>query len=288
MRDHLLDGAPLLDERERALVADSLHSGNIVRGVANERQIIDHALRRNAESFVGIFHPIPLLGRAARGTVPGIEHPHARTNELEEIFVAGDDAHLERGRDTLWREGCNYIVGLEAVQLECRDAIAAEQLMHALDAGVEIVLLFVWQCDSIGLVECEHLLSPRGTGIVHPAEILWLVFLNEAPKELTHTLRHPGVLAARIAERRTAAERVERTVDEGVAVDQINAGASRCATHGKEPSEDRGGPPPQRQRAPRARCRRPAAMGVQRLRPPRQAQSPHRAMRVSARALRRQ
>ena len=196
--EHGLDRAPLLDERERALVTDAFHARHVVRGVADEREVVHDALRRDAQSLVRVLETVPLLGGASRRAVPGIQHPHALVDELQQILVAGDDADLEACRNALWAKRGDDVVGLEAVELQRRDLVAGEQLLHALDARIEVLLLLVRQCDAIGLVRLEEHVATGGAGIIHPADVLRLVLLEKAPEKLADALGHARVLAARV------------------------------------------------------------------------------------------
>ena len=219
--EHRLDRAPLLHQRERALLADALHARDIVGLVADECEIVDDPLGRHAETFLHVLDAVPLLRRATRWPVPWVQHPHAGAHELQQVLVTGDDAHLVAEADTLNGERRNDVIGLESVERERGNAIAAEDLFDTLDPGVEILLLHVGQRDAVRLVRLEQRFASRRTRVIDPHEMIGLVLLDQPFEKITDALRHAGVLATRVAQRRAAAECMKRAIDEGVAVDQV-------------------------------------------------------------------
>ena len=155
MREHLLHRAPLCDQRERALVTDAAHTGHVVGGIANEREIVDDALWRDTKPLVGILAAVPLLGGAPGWAVPRIEHPDLGADELDQVLVARHDADLEPLCRALLGERRDHVVRLEAVEREGRDTIRGEQLPHAFKTGVEVLLFLGRQRDAIRLVRRE-------------------------------------------------------------------------------------------------------------------------------------
>ena len=111
----------LLDQRERTLGTDPLHAGHVVRGVADEREVVHHTIGRHAEAFVRVLLAVPFLDRAPGRPVPGIQDPDPRPDELQQILVARDDADLELPRGPLQRQRRDDVVGLEPLELDRRD-----------------------------------------------------------------------------------------------------------------------------------------------------------------------
>jgi len=77
-----------LEQLDRGLVANALHAGNVVGGVADEREIVDDALGRYAEPLarIGLIHPLLLHGRLP--TTARVEERDAVADQLIEILVA--------------------------------------------------------------------------------------------------------------------------------------------------------------------------------------------------------
>ena len=71
MRQDVLEIAIVGDELEGALVADPLHAGHVIRGVADQGQEIGDAIRRHAQTLgrVRLDHPAHFID--GRGDRPG-------------------------------------------------------------------------------------------------------------------------------------------------------------------------------------------------------------------------
>jgi hypothetical protein len=121
----LLDGAELLHQSRRRLVADSRHAGKVVGRVAFQRDEVAELGRRQAE---------PLLHRLL--VVPGDvgdplaveQHAHVGTHELEHVAISRHDHRLEALLDGAPRERGDHVVGLVVGHLEDRDAERVEHL----------------------------------------------------------------------------------------------------------------------------------------------------------------
>jgi hypothetical protein len=122
-----LDGAELLDELDRALVADAGSAGDVVDGVTTERHDVDDTLGKDTEGGLdagGIEDEI-VLCRVEDGDVFG--------DELHHVLVGGDDVDVVAEGGELVRERADDVVGLEAFVVEDRDA---EGLEGAADVGL--------------------------------------------------------------------------------------------------------------------------------------------------------
>ena len=127
MREHLLDGAPLLDEREGALVADPLHARDVVRAVAHDRQHVDHVGRIGAELLAHRSEALD-LGRLAG--LEDVVELHALADELQEVLVAGDEEDLVAEALALLRQRADHVVGFDPRHLVERHAVGLD---HAPD-----------------------------------------------------------------------------------------------------------------------------------------------------------
>jgi hypothetical protein len=87
-REHVLEIAEGLDERDGGLLADAGDAGNVVDRVAHQRHDIDDAIGRHTE-----------LGLDGSGIRPAIAHRVPQLNvgadELHQVLVAGDDDDIE-------------------------------------------------------------------------------------------------------------------------------------------------------------------------------------------------
>ena len=114
------DGAELLDDRDGALVADAGSAGDVVDGVAFEREQVGHLRGRHA-------HELLHLGGVVPGVVlGGVEHGDVLVDELEHVLVAGDDDYVEALRLGAAGDGADDVVGLEAGVAQDGDAHGVE------------------------------------------------------------------------------------------------------------------------------------------------------------------
>ncbi len=95
VREDLLERAETLDQLYGRLRSDAAHPGDIVRGVADQRQVVGDALGRHAKSVGGV-RLIDELGRdGRRAAAPGVEQGDSVADELVEVLVPRHDHRLE-------------------------------------------------------------------------------------------------------------------------------------------------------------------------------------------------
>ena len=117
--EHCLERAELLQELRRGLVADAGDAGDVVRGVALEADQVGDQLGRNAVALDHAVRVIDLrVGHAARGR----HHAGAVADELVDVAVARDDHHGPPPLLCLRRERGDHVVGLEALDVDVREA----------------------------------------------------------------------------------------------------------------------------------------------------------------------
>jgi hypothetical protein len=117
-----LQVAPLADQLRRTLLPDALHSRNVVARVAHQRAQVENALRRHAEALLH-------LGWTETAVLHAVEERDPLADQLHQVLVRGDDRHPGLGRRLL-HQGCDDVVGLEARDLEDRDAVGLHQLAN--------------------------------------------------------------------------------------------------------------------------------------------------------------
>ena len=97
------------DQIARALLADAGHALDVVDGVAHQREHVHDLRRRDAEFLLDARGVVP------RAFVARVVDADAVADELEEVFVAGDDRDLRcPAAAALRRERADHVVGLEA------------------------------------------------------------------------------------------------------------------------------------------------------------------------------
>jgi hypothetical protein len=129
--------AELRDERLGGLVADSGHTGDVVRGVANERLVVRHALRREAvalEDGGGV-----VLADIAKAPNARQHDLDVVPNQLQQVGVAGDDDHFVALVSEAAGERANDIVGLISLALLDGDVERVDQLANARDLRPKVL-----------------------------------------------------------------------------------------------------------------------------------------------------
>src|SRR5918994_608414 len=123
--EELLDGAEVLHELRRRLVADARDAGDVVGGIALQGDEVAVFLRRKPVAGGHRFNVVP----ADVGDALDIEH-HADpgANHLEEIAIGGDDRGVDPLVDRLECERRDNVVSLVPFDAEDRDAGRLEDL----------------------------------------------------------------------------------------------------------------------------------------------------------------
>ena len=168
-----------LEELHRGLVPDALHARDVVRGVADQGEVIHHPLRRDAQALVRIRLIDPLFLDRRLAAASRIEERNTRTDQLIEILVARDDDGLEVTFCRPIGEGGNHIVGLIAGERDDGNMESVENLADALERAVEVLLQLLTQLLARRLVLGVLLLPERNTAIVHPADVFGMVVVVE-------------------------------------------------------------------------------------------------------------
>ena len=207
------------EQLERGLLADAFDSRDVVGAVPHEGEVVHDALGRHAQPLAGVARIHPLLFDGRGTAAPRVEQDDARTDELIEVFVAGDDHGLEPAVRRRGGERADHVVGLIAVHADHRHAERVEDFFDALDGALEILLQLFVELLPGRLVLGIDLLAKRDTDVVDPAEVGGTVFLVEAQQEVGRAPGGGGVLPARGGER-AGDHREKSAVDERVAVDE--------------------------------------------------------------------
>ncbi len=84
VREQVLERSVLGDQLRGALLADPLHAGNVVGGIADQRAQVEHARGRNAEALLH-------LRRAVAASLHGVDQLDALRDELHQVLVGRQD-----------------------------------------------------------------------------------------------------------------------------------------------------------------------------------------------------
>src|SRR5207237_5217520 len=102
--------------RRNFLSGQRSRARDVVAGIAGERQPVDHLRRRDTQDllYLGLVtHGLDVV-RATRR----LQHPDSLADQLEHVFVAGDDQDLHAFFGALLRQRADDVVRLEAFFLD--------------------------------------------------------------------------------------------------------------------------------------------------------------------------
>ncbi len=184
--ENVLERSIRRDQLACRLVADAFHTRNVVGRIADHREIVGDVMRRDAQPLVGVLQPDPLLLDTRRAAAPRIEKPHAGTHELVEVLVARDDDDVHAGVDALSGKRADHVIGFISIECEHAHVECGQQFFDALHAAIEIRLQLFAELLARGLVGGILLVSEGQSGIVHPADVLGPMRVDEALEKIDH------------------------------------------------------------------------------------------------------
>ena len=197
VRHERVERAVLLQPLGRSLGADAGDAGDVVGGVADEREVIDDALRRHAELPD---HRVAVVDRVGHG----VDEFHRPVHELRQILVAGGDERVQAGGGRLGGERTDDVVGLDALDLQQRQAHGAHDGVQRLDLAGELVR----HRRAVRLVVGEQVVAEGlAAGIEHHGDAGGIVFGQQLAQHIDHAVDGAGRLAARVGEPRQGVER---------------------------------------------------------------------------------
>ena len=157
-RRHLVDSVvegveatELADEPGGGLLADSGNARDVVGRVALQRLEVDHLVRPQVVALPDL---VDVVDHRVLDALPRGHQADARGHDLEHVQVACDDRRVEVERLRLHRQRADHVVGLEARELDRRDAhrlddpadlreLVAEVVGHALAGRLVFRVLLV-------------------------------------------------------------------------------------------------------------------------------------------------
>jgi hypothetical protein len=121
-----------------SLLANPLYSGNVVRGITNQSEEVDHLPRLDTQTLrcVPLIHPGFIHRRWTAAT--RVEQRNARADQLVEILVAGNNHYLESPLRPSGRQRADYVVGFVALDRDERNTEGFQQVADALEGSVEV------------------------------------------------------------------------------------------------------------------------------------------------------
>ncbi len=124
--------AVLLQPLGGRLRSDAWHARNVVRGVADQRQVVDDLLGRHVELLL---HASAVERRVAHR----VDERDVLVDELRHVLVAGRDHRLLAGGRRLACERADHVVGLDALDAQQRHAQRLDGFEQRRDLRAQVV-----------------------------------------------------------------------------------------------------------------------------------------------------
>jgi hypothetical protein len=208
--DHPVERTVLREPLDGRLGADLVDAGNVVDGVADQRQVIDDTLRRHAELAEH-------AGFVEHLVAHRVDQADVRADQLREILVTGRHHHLHALRRRLRRQRTDHVVRLDAVAHQQRPAEGHDGRVQGFDLthhvlghrrAVRLVLRVpvVTKGPSLGVEDAALVVDSRR-----------LVIAFQAPQHVQHAVDRSGGLVLRgtqVGHGMEGAVEVRRSVDQ--------------------------------------------------------------------------
>ena len=145
-----------------SLLTQPLDAGDIVGGIAEDGQVIDHLLRPDAVFRLDLL--LPVFGIAAAGLLRRRpEDIDMAGDKLHQVLVGGDDGSADALLPRQAGKGGDDIIGLEALPADDADADIGQRLCYQGDLRMEVL----W-CRRPGRLVCGiHLMAEGRMALIH-------------------------------------------------------------------------------------------------------------------------
>ena len=238
----LVDGAELLQQLRRGLLADARHARDVVRAVALEPDVVGDLRRRDAEALQHGGGRVDLdVGDAAAGA----HHPDVLVDHLHRVAVAGDDDGPDALALGLLRQRPEDVVGLVPGLDEVGDPEALHELRQEAPLGRERVR----HGGTLRLVLVVELV-PEGllAGVPGADDARGPVLGDDLEEHLAEAEERvgglPGLGGDGLGQREEGAERQAAAVEQEEAVVQVRVGHEAILRHAASPTPAGAGGPP--------------------------------------------
>ena len=177
--------AVLDDELGRGFGPNPRHTGNVVGGVAHQRQDVPHHVRLHA---LGLEH----IRRGHQGIFHRIKHVHPRRTQLGEVLVAAGNSYRQIGMfcGAPGDDRSNGVIGLHPLKTEHRNMHQAQELQTSFHLGAKVFRGFVSVGFVIGIqLGAERFGIPRRVN--HHHQLGGLVRANhveQSPRKAVHQM----------------------------------------------------------------------------------------------------
>jgi hypothetical protein len=169
--DQLRERSVLREQARRGLVAAALEAGDVVAGVADEREEVRDQLGRHA-------HLLDHLVARVRLLMERVDHRHAVADQLHDVFVGAIDDDFPALALRLDNERRDDVVGFDAGDRQARPAHAGDDLREVLHLHRELLGSVLAVRFVVGVHRRAEVAA--GFAVEHDGHALGLVVLLEA------------------------------------------------------------------------------------------------------------
>ena len=171
----VFDRAKLLEQRNCASLANTLHPWDIVGGIALQAAQIGELHR--LEAAVALKHLRFLVQHGVLTLLyVGVrqQHTHVIVHQLQGVGVAGEDHRIHLLPGCLAREGANHIIGLVAIFGIDRNVERGQQLLDP----IELLVKFLGCFGAASLILGIHIVAEGAPNIERHRHIFGVIFVN--------------------------------------------------------------------------------------------------------------
>ncbi len=207
MLDHRIEAAVLVQPLGRGLGPDLLDAGDVVRGVAGQRQQVADELGPDAEL---VDHRVRVVAFFLHAV---LEH-HAVPDQLGQVLVARRDQHRQLLVLSAARERGNHVVGLDPVHTHPPDAERIDQFVQRRQLGAQVV----GHGRAVGLVVGERIVAEvLARRVEDHGQVIGPMLFDQAADHVGHAeyrARGQPLAAGQAGKRVKCAVQVGRSVDQ--------------------------------------------------------------------------
>ncbi len=128
---HALERVVVVQQGGGGLGADRGHAGDVVGGVAHQREQVAHLVDAHLEAILDLVH-------AEHAVAHGVPHHDVGADQLHQILVGADDHDLDVFLGGAAHRAGDQVVGLDALFLQDGDGEGVDDLGDALDLLPEL------------------------------------------------------------------------------------------------------------------------------------------------------
>ncbi len=220
MLDHVVQRAPGGQPLGCSLRTHAGYARDVVRGVADQGEVIDDLPWRHAELLL---HAVGIEPGAAHG----VDQRDVFIDQLGHVLVAGGNDRVQAVRGSRCGQRADHIVRLDPLDLQQRQPQGPDQLQQRSDLGRQLVR----HRRPVSLVlRIQVMAEGLAFRVEHHGDVLRGILRQQAAQHVHHPVYRPGRFAAGVGQL-LQVRYVEGPVQVGRAIDQ-QQGSGIVGSHG--------------------------------------------------------